>query len=73
MYKETFKNNDYELYDSYTTQKLKNGLMNYYGSKISFAEGKSNKLFVFSSRFSIADAINTAAMYKQLLKDQELI
>ena len=47
--------------------------MNYYGPKISFAEGDNNKLFVFSSHLSIADAINTAAKYKQLLKDQELI
>ena len=74
MYKEIFRNNDYELYDSYTTQKLKNRLINYYGSKISFAEGESNKPFVFSSWLSLADAINTAAMYKQLLKDNyELI
>lgn len=41
--------------------------------KLVLLEGESNKPFVFSSRLSIADVTNTAAMYKQLLKDQELI
>ena len=35
-----------------------------------FSEGKNNKLYVLSSQLSIADAINTAAVYKQLIKDQ---
>lgn len=41
--------------------------------KLVLLEGESNKPFVFSSRLSITDATNTVAMYKQLLKDQELI
>lgn len=41
--------------------------------KLVLLEGESNKPFFFSSRLSIADATNTVAMYKQLLKDQELI
>ena len=47
--------------------------MNYYRSKINFTEGESNKCFIFSSRLSLADAINTAAMHEKLLKAQELI
>ena len=47
--------------------------MNYYRSKINFAEGESNKCFIFSSRLSIADAISTAAMHEKLLKAEELI
>ena len=41
VYKELLKNEEYEQYDSYTVQKLKAHLQNFYGSKISFAKGET--------------------------------
>ena len=38
-----------------------------------FAEARNSKMFIYDSGISITDAINSAAKYKQQLKDQELM
>ena len=72
-FKELLKENEYENFDSYTTQKLSKRLKSQYGSKILFAEARNSKMFIYDSGISITDAINSAAKYKQQLKDQELM
>ena len=72
-FKTCLKDVDYEHFESYTTQKLKNRLSKHYGSKIILTDCINTLQSIYSSDISIADAINIAANYKQALKDNELI
>ncbi|VDI49888.1 Hypothetical predicted protein [Mytilus galloprovincialis] len=60
--------------DKYTTYKLQNRLMNYYGDSIVIqpqqGQGKSN--IMFSSSISIGDAIKAASQLKSKLKIEQL-
>ena len=70
---ELLKEEDYENYEAYTTQKLKNKLLKHYGAAISFSGNINTEQYVFSSQISIYEALNTATNYKRLLKDEKLI
>ena len=72
-YKIYLEERNYEQSDSYTTQKLKSRFMKHYGSKIHITEEVHKAQSVYSSEICITDVINTAASYKQLLKDTQLI
>ena len=72
-YKLLLKEENYEGFDAYTTQKLKLRITSHYGSKVCFTNEINQKQFVYNSDVSIANAINVAANYKQMLSDNQLI
>ena len=48
-------------------------LILHYGSKVAITEEHHQSQAVYSSQISMADATNTAARYKEILKNNELI
>ena len=72
-FKPFLEDQDYELYDSYTAHKVKSRILMHCGSKVAITEEHHQSQSVYSSQISIADAINTAARYKEILKNNELI
>jgi len=61
-------------YELYTTQNLRTRIQKHFGERVRFTEGHSKQpVQVYDSRVSIADTINTAVKYKQMIKDQELL
>ena len=72
-FKDLLKTQAYDNYDSYTVHKLKSRIIKYYGGKVAMTAEQHQTHSVYSSEISIADAINTAATYKEILKNQELI
>ena len=72
-YKELLQEEEYDGFDSYTSQKLKTRIMKYYGSTVCFTDKSNEKQYVYNSNLSIADALNVAATYKEQLKDGEII
>ena len=72
-FKDLLKTQAYDNYDSYTAHKLKSRIIKYYGGKVAMTEEQHQTQSVHSSEISIADAINTAASYKEILKNQKLI
>ena len=73
MYKEYLKQHGYENYDSYTVQRLRDRFKSYYKDKVSFTTEVNKRQSIYNSEISIADAINTASAYKQMLHDQKLL
>ena len=73
--KSILKDNNYELFDSYSSARLKQRLVKYHSLEICFGEqGKKHKnQFVYSSFISIHEVLNIATNYKRELKDHELI
>ena len=63
----------YQDYGSYTAQKLKFKLQNYYRDKITITNEPNQQQSVFSSAISMADAVNCAMKYKQLTKNLEIV
>ena len=72
-YKYYLQESKYENFDSYTTQKLKKRLLQHYGSSIIVTNSINTTQSVYSSNINIHTAINTAANYKQMLHDTELM
>ena len=72
-YKYYLQESKYENFDSYTTQKLKKRLLQHYGSSITVTNSINTTQSVYSSNINIQTAINTAANYKQMLHDTELM
>lgn len=72
-YQKILEEKEYDNYDAYTTQKLKQRLIKHYGSSVKFTESKTSPQAMYSSNISISDVINVAATYKQLIKDNELM
>ena len=72
-YQKILEEKEYDNYDAYTTQKLKQRLIKHYGSSIKFTESKTSPQAMYSSNISISDVINVAATYKQLIKDKKLM
>ena len=75
QFKSILKDNDYNLFDSYLSARLKQHLVKYYSSENCFGEvqGKKHKNpFVYSSSISIPEVLNVAANYKRKLEDREL-
>ena len=72
-YQKILEKKEYDNYDAYTTQKLKQRLIKHYGSSVKFTESKTSPQAMYSSNISISDVINVAATYKQLIKDKELM
>ena len=75
-FKFILKNNDYELFDSNSSIRLKERLVKYYNSEISFCSVQGKKhtnQFVYSASISIPEVLNYGANHKRELKDRELI
>ena len=72
-YQEILQDKEYEHFNLYATQKLKQRLIKRYGSSVKFTETVNAAQSMYSSQISISDIINAAATYKQLVKDNELI
>ena len=74
---ETFKlylrENEYDSYDSYTQQKLRNRIIKHYGSRVCITNEANKSLCIYDSKTSLADVINIAATHKRMLKDKEII
>ena len=69
------KDNNYKLFDSYSSARLKQCLVKYYSLEICFGEeqGKNHtNQFVYCSSISIHEVLNIATNYKRELKDHEL-
>ena len=74
--KSILKDNNYKLFDSYSSARLKQRLVKYYSLEICFGEEQGKKhtnQFVYSSSISIHEVLNIATNYKRELKDHELI
>ena len=73
--KSILKDNNYKLFDSYSSARLKQRLVKYYSLEICFGEEQGKKhtnQFVYSSSISIHEVLNIATNYKRELKDHEL-
>ena len=71
QFKSILKDNDYELFDSYSSARLTQRLVKYYSSEIclSEVEGKRHtNQFVYSSSISISEVFNIAASCKNELQ-----
>ena len=76
QFKSILKDNDYELFDSYSLARLKQCLVKYHSLEICFGEDQGKKhtnQFVYSSSISINEVLNVATNYKREPKDRELI
>lgn len=73
IYKVYLKENNYENFDSYTVQRLQARILNHFKDDVSFTAETNKSQYLYNSKISIADAINSAAMYKQMLHDQQLL
>ena len=74
--KSILKDNNYELFDSYSSTRLKQCLVKYYSLEICFGEEQGKKhtnQFVYSSSISIHEVPNIATNCKRELKDHKLI
>ena len=71
-YKCYLQENNYEHFDSYTTQKLKR-LLQQYGSSIIVANCINTTQSVCNSNIHIHTTLNTAANYNQMLHDTDLM
>ena len=74
--KSILKDNNYKLFDFYSSARLKQRLVKYYSLEICFGEEQGKKhtnQFVYSSSISIHEVLNIATNYKRELKDHELI
>ena len=71
QFKSILKDNDYELFDSYSSARLTQRLVKYYSSEICFGEEewkKHTNQFVYSSSISISEVLNIATNYKRELQ-----
>ena len=73
QFKEYLKDKEYDDYDAYTSQKLKQRLVKHYGSSICVTQEINQTQSIYSSNTCITEVINIAANYKQMIKDRELI
>ena len=72
-YKSHLKEKNYEMYDSYTPQKLRTRILNHYGSRICITEEINRPPCTYNSGTLIGDVINIAAKHKQMLKGKDMI
>ena len=72
-YKCYLQENNYEHFDSYTTQKLKKDCCNSMDLPFMVANSINMTQSVYSSNIHIHTAVNTAANYNQMLHDTELM
>ena len=72
-YQHYLRDNEYENYNAYTVQKLRNRIEQYYSELVCFTTESHKRQSLFSSKIEIADAINTAFKYKQMLKNKEIL
>ena len=71
QFKSILKDNDYELFDSYSLARLTQRLVKYYSSEICFGEEewkKHTNQFVYSSSISISEVFNIATNCKRELQ-----
>ena len=71
-FQDLLRDDGYQDFSCYRTQKLKSKLINYYRDKITITNEPNQQQSVFSSAISIADAVNCAMKYKQLTKNLEI-
>ena len=76
QFESILKDNNYKLFNSYSSARLKQCLVKYYSSENCFGEvqwKKHTNQFLYSSPISVPEVLNIAANYKRELKDHELI
>ena len=71
-FQDLLRDDGYQDFSCYRTQKLKSKLINHYRDKITITDEQNQQQSVFSSAISIADAVNCAMKYKQLTKNLEI-
>ena len=72
-YKRYLQDQGYENWDSYTTQKLKGRIQKHYGNTVSFTNENHKTHTLYSSDISVTDAINSASIYKELMKNKTIM